>query len=239
VSGGIREYQGEEAYQALTGEIAEIFQSADFPEIIRAVDRNFGAGVYSLKLLFRDEQRKILDMILSSTLVDIDAVYRQLYMQNASLMRFLSDIGYPVTKSFQVAAEQALNAELKRAFEADTLDIDGIRGTLYEAEAAKVPLDGAGLGYTLRKSIERMTRRFSENPDDIELLAHLDAAVEMGNALPFEVVFWKTQNLYREMLKTVYPEYRFRALQREQTGGEWVRLFSSLGKKLSVRLPEE
>jgi alpha-amylase/alpha-mannosidase (GH57 family) len=239
VSGGIREYRGEEEYKALTGEIAEIFRSADFPEIIRAVDRNFGAGVYSLKLLFRDEQRKILDMILSSTLTDIDAVYRQLYMQNASLMRFLSDIGYPVTKSFQVAAEQALNAELRRAFEADTLDIDGIRGTLYEAEAAKVPLDGAGLGYTLRKSIERMTRRFSENPDDIELLAHLDAAVEMGNALPFEVVFWKTQNLYREMLKTVYPEYRFRVLQGEEKAGEWVRLFSSLGTKLSVRLPEE
>jgi alpha-amylase/alpha-mannosidase (GH57 family) len=238
VSGGIREYQGEEAYQALIGEIAEIFQGADFPEIIRAVDRNFGAGVYSLKLLFRDEQRKILDMILSSTLVDIDAVYRQLYMQNASLMRFLTDIGYPVTKSFQVAAEQALNAELKRAFEADTLDIDGIRGTLYEAEAAKVPLDGAGLGYTLRNSIERMMIQFREDPDDIELLAHLNAAVEMGNALPFEVVFWKTQNLYWEMLKTVCPEYRFRALQREQTGGVWVRLFSSLGEKLSVRLPE-
>ena len=239
VSGGIREYRGEEEYQALTREIAEIFQSADFPEIIRAVDRNFGAGVYSLKLLFRDEQRKILDMILSSTLVDIDAVYRQLYMQNASLMRFLSDIGYPVTKSFQVAAEQALNAEFKRAFEADTLDIDGIRGTLYEAEAAKVPLDAAGLGYTLRKSIERMMLRFRENPDDIELLAHLDAAVEIGNAPPFEVVFWKTQNLYWGMLKTVYPEYRFRVLQGEEAAREWVRLFSDLGTKLSVRLSEE
>jgi hypothetical protein len=84
-----------------------------------------------------------------------------------------------------------------------------------------------------------MMLRFRENPDDIELLAHLDAAVEMGNALPFGVVFWKTQNLYWEMLKTVYPEYRFRAGQGEKTAGEWVRLFSSLGTKLSVCLPEE
>jgi alpha-amylase/alpha-mannosidase (GH57 family) len=239
VSGGIREFQGEEVYEAMAKAISEIFRSADFPGIIRAMDRNFGANVYSLKLLFRDDQRKILDMILAATMSDVDAVYRQLYMQNAPLMRFLSDIGYPATKSFHVSAELALNGELKRAFEAETLDIDAIRGTLYEAEVTKVSLDGAGLGYTLGKTIERMMSRFSENPEDIALLADLDAAVGMGNAMPFEVAFWKTQNTYWEMLQEVYPGFRVRAGQGDEDAGEWVRLFSALGGKLSVRLSEE
>jgi len=238
VSGGIREFRGKESYESLAAEMAEIFAGADFPEIIRAVDRNFGAGVYSLKLLFRDEQRKILDMILAATMTDIDGVYRQLYMQNAPLMRFLSDIGYPASKSFHAAAELALNGELKRAFQAETLDIDAIRGTLYEAEGVKITLDGAGLGYTLRKTIERMMLAFHENPDDIVLLAQIDAAVEMGTSLPFEVTFWKTQNLYWEMLETVLTEYRSRAALGDEDAGEWVRLFSSLGTKLSVALPE-
>ncbi|MGA6993191.1 MAG: DUF3536 domain-containing protein [Candidatus Deferrimicrobiaceae bacterium] len=239
VSGGIRAYRGEEAYESMAAEMSEIFAGADFPEIIRAVDRNFDVGVYSLKLLFRDEQRKILDMILAATMADIDAVYRQLYMQNAPLMRFLSDIGYPASKSFHVAAELALNGELKRAFQAEPLDIDAIRGTLYEAEGAKVTLDGAGLGYTLRNTIERMMLAFRENPDDIVLLAQIDAAVEMGNSLPFEMTFWKTQNLYWEMLEAVFPRYRSRAAMRDEGAGEWVRLFSSLGANLSVALPEE
>jgi alpha-amylase/alpha-mannosidase (GH57 family) len=238
VSGGIREFQGEKGYEAMAEEISEIFRGADFPEIIRAVDRNFGANVYSLKLLFRDEQRKILDMILAATMSDVDAVYRQLYRQNAPLMRFLSDIGYPATKFFHVSAELVLNGELKRAFEAETLDIDAIRGTLYEAEVTKVSLDGAGLGYTLMKTIERMMSWFSENPDDIALLADLDAAVGMGNAMPFEVAFWKAQNTYWEMLQEVYPKFRLRAGQGDEDAGEWVRLFSALGEKLSVRLPE-
>jgi len=238
VSGGIREYRGEEAYESMAAEMSDIFAGADFPEIVRAVDRNFGSGVYSLKLLFRDEQRKILDMILAASMADVDAVYRQLYMQNAPLMRFLSDIGYPGLKSFHVAAELALNEELKRAFQAEPLDIDGIRGTLYEAEGVNVPLDGAGLGFTLRKTIERMMLVFRENPDDIVLLAQIDAAVEMGNSLPFEVTFWKSQNLYWEMLETVYEEYRSRAASGDEGGGEWIRLFSSLGTKLSVALPE-
>jgi hypothetical protein len=238
VSGGVRAYRGEEAFEALAAEISEIFAGADFPEIIRAVDRNFGANVYSLKLLFRDEQRKILDMILASTMADIDGVYRQLYMQNAPLMRFLSDIGYPASKSFHAAAELTLNGELKRAFHAETLDIEAIRGTLYEAEGVKITLDGAGLGYTLRKTIERMMGAFRENPEDIVLLAQIEAAVEMGNSLPFEVTFWKTQNLYWEMLQEVYPGFLSRVAQRDEDTGEWVRLFSSLGAKLSVALPE-
>jgi alpha-amylase/alpha-mannosidase (GH57 family) len=238
VSGGIREYQGEEAYESLAAEISEIFAGADFPEIIRAVDRHFGTGVYSLKLLFRDEQRKILDMILASTMADIDGVYRQLYMQNAPLMRFLSDIGYPPSKSFHAAAELALNGELKRAFQAETLDIEAIRGTLYEAAGVKIALDGAGLGYTLRKTIERTMLAFCENPEDIVLLAQIDAAVEMGTSLPFEVTFWKTQNLYWEMRETVFARYRSRAAQGDESAGEWIRLFTALGKKLSVTLPE-
>jgi len=239
VSGGIREYQGMEAYEALAEEITEIFKTADFPEVIRAVDRNFGAGVYSIKLLFRDEQRKILNTILEANMADVDAIYRQLHQQTAPLIRFLSDTGLPVAKSFHIAAELALNAELRRAFEGDILDIAEIKGILYESEVEKVAFDGAGLGYTLRKTIERMMLRLRENPDDIDRLAHLDAAVDMGNALPFEVVFWKTQNVYWEMLKEVCPGYRFRARHGDEKAKEWVRLFFSLGTRLSVRLPEE
>jgi len=238
VSGGIRAYQGEEAYESMAAEMSEIFAGADFPEIIRAVDRHFDVGVYSLKLLFRDEQRKILDMILAATTADIDAVYRQLYMQNAPLMRFLSDIGYPTLKSFHAAAELALNGELKRFFQTEPIDIDAIRGALYEAEGVKIPLDGAGLGYTLRKTIERMMLAFLENPDDIVLLAQIDAAVEMGNSLPFEVTFWKTQNLYWEMRETVFAGYRSRAALGDEGAEEWIRLFTSLGTKLSVAIPE-
>jgi alpha-amylase/alpha-mannosidase (GH57 family) len=238
VSGGIRRFQGEKAYQAMVEEITRVFKSADFPDVIRAVDRNFGENVYSLKLLFRDEQRKILDMILAATMSDVDAVYRQLYMQNAPLMRFLSDVGYPATKSFQASAELALNGELKRALEAEALDIEAIRGTLYEAEMTKVPLDEAGLGYTLMKTIERMMGRFRENPGDISLLADLDAAVGMGNAMPFQVSFWKTQNSYWEMLQEVYPGFRSRAGTGDEDAGEWIRRFSALGAKLSMRLPE-
>ena len=238
VVGGIREYRGEESYRALAGEIGAIFQGGDFPEVIRAVDRNFGQGTYSLKLLFRDEQRKVLDSILEENMEDVDSVYRQLYMQNAPLMRFLSDIEYPVTKSFRVAAELALNAELRRVFTEDLLDVERIKGVLQEAVAAQIAFDGPGLGYALRKTIERMMGRFLEDPDDLDMLRRLNAAVEMGNDLPFEVTFWKSQNLFFEVLQSIAPRYRERAGRNDADAPEWLALFSSLGEKLFVHVPE-
>ena len=42
VSGGIRDFQGGEAYETLTREIGEVFKTADLPEVIRTVDKHFG-----------------------------------------------------------------------------------------------------------------------------------------------------------------------------------------------------
>ncbi|OGP54939.1 MAG: glycoside hydrolase, partial [Deltaproteobacteria bacterium RBG_13_52_11] len=55
---GVGDYQGEEAYQAMTHEICDPFDEGDLPKTIRLMDKHFGSSPYSLKSLFRDEQRK-------------------------------------------------------------------------------------------------------------------------------------------------------------------------------------
>jgi hypothetical protein len=65
---GVRAYAGDEAYKALVDEITEPFTRADFPEILRYIDKHFGRSTYSLRSLFRDEQRRVLNLILESTL---------------------------------------------------------------------------------------------------------------------------------------------------------------------------
>ena len=63
LSGGVRKFPGEEAYQILVQEVTQAFSRADIPEVIRTLDRVFGRDIFSLKSLFRDEQRKILNQI--------------------------------------------------------------------------------------------------------------------------------------------------------------------------------
>ncbi|MGE3312187.1 MAG: DUF3536 domain-containing protein, partial [Limisphaerales bacterium] len=67
VNGGVRYFRGEEAYQELVGEMTEAFNRAEFPQVIRLMDKHFGESFYSLKNLVRDEQRKVLSQVLSAT----------------------------------------------------------------------------------------------------------------------------------------------------------------------------
>ncbi|HEX8986175.1 MAG TPA: DUF3536 domain-containing protein, partial [Bryobacteraceae bacterium] len=233
VSGGVRRFVCEEAYEAAMQEITQAFRQADFAQFIRVVDREFGPGTYSLALLFRDERRKVLRQILESSLGDAEAAYRQIYQNHVSLMRFLASIGMPAPKGLEMAAEVTLNTDLKRAFEEINLDLGRIAALVDEAQVAKVPFDEPTLEFALRKTLERLAERLAAAPQSREALEMLDAATAVARSLPFEVALWRVQNIYHHLLMTVYQE-------RESEGGAesqaWVQTFRALGAKLSVRV---
>lgn len=236
LSGGVSEFRGEEAYQILVQEVTQAFSRADIPDVIRTLDRGFGRDIYSLKSLFRDEQRKILNQILGKTLGEVEAVYRQVYEQYAPLMRFLSDLRAPFPKSFQTAAEFTLNSSLRQALEAEELNLNQIRSLLEEAQVLGVPLDGVSLGYSFKGRIERIALQFQSNPKDISFLQKLDAAVGLARSLVFPVDFWRVQNIYHGILQMTYPEFRRKAENGEGDAQTWVGQFTALGEKLHCRI---
>ena len=124
VNGGVQKYLSAESYQALIHEAAEPLTRADFAEVIRLMDRRFGESHYSVRSLFRDEQRKTLDLILSATLGEAETLYRQIYEHRAPMMRFLTALHIPLPKAFQSAAEIVLNGYLRRAFEQEEIDTE-------------------------------------------------------------------------------------------------------------------
>lgn len=236
VNAGVREYQGEEAYQVMLQEMTQTFSGADFPEVIRLLDKHFGTSTYSIKDLFLDEQRKVLDNILESALSEIEAAYYQVYEHHYPPMRFISELGNPIPKSFQSAAEFILNSGLRKAVSGDSLDLERIRSILDETRTWKVELDTEGLSYLLQWTLERMMAKLVTTPKDIDFLKELLAAAEMLHLLPFPVDLWKVQNLYHEMLKSIYPEFQTRAQQGDEAAQEWLSRFVSLGQQLSIRI---
>ena len=235
VNAGVREYQGEEVYQQMAQEVTQTFSKADFSEVIRLLDRHFGTSTFSLKSLFRDEQRKVLGYILESTLSEIEAAYRQLYEYHFSPMRFLSDLGTPVPKAFHSAVEFVLNTDLRRALSSETLEIDRIKNLLDEAKAWNVELDTEGLGYLLQQTLEELMTRFMSTPKDSALLSNLVDTVALARSAPFTVDLREVQNRYYEMLKDTYVEIQKKAQQGDERAAEWVNYFVSLGQKLRIR----
>ena len=102
-----------------------------------------------------------------------------------------------------------------------------------------IQLVSAGLGFPLQKRIDAIANDFREKPDDLGLLHRFEEAVEMGHDLPFEVLFWGAQNIYFELLQTVYPGFLTKSREGDEQAALWIGLFRSIGKKLSFVVPED
>ena len=237
MNAGVRAYQGKEKYKALKQDLTDPFNSADFPEVIRLLDKHFAESTYSLRSIFHDDQRKILNIIMQSTLTEAEAAYRQIYETHAPMMRFVSDLRVPLPRAFSMAAEFALNSSLRSALEdSDNLDFTRINALLDEAHANNVTLDDTTLGFALRKTIKRLSQQFLENSDNVELMKKLEAAAGLARSLPFEVNVWRSQNNFYQMLHKICPAWLERALANDPIAREWVEHFVALGRNLSVKI---
>src|SRR5262249_18667232 len=153
--------------------------------IIRQMDRHFGASHYSLKSLFRDEQTRILNQILTAAREDIHASYRHIADRFAPLTRFLADLHWPVLKGLNVAMEIVVNSELRHQFDSDQLDVERVRSLLAECEASKIPLAVDELAYAFAGHMDRLSDRFDQSSDEIEVLDRFVNATTLARALPF------------------------------------------------------
>jgi hypothetical protein len=239
MNAGVRAYAGEEQYNNLKTELEDSFKHADFAEVLRVLDRHFDESTYSLRSIFHDDRRIILDAITKSTLSEAEAVYRQLFETHAPMMRFVADLRVPLPRAFQMAAEFALNGSLRRAFEnADNMDFSRISSLFGEARSANVALDGPTLGFALQNTIKRLSERLLEDPDDVDLIKTLEAAAALTKNLPFEVRVWSAQNKYYEMLQKVFPEQLEKSLTGDATAKKWVEHFAALGQNLSIKVEQ-
>jgi hypothetical protein len=234
LNAGVSTYTNKDSYNNMVRDITNTFSTGEFAEVIREMDKHFGTSCYSLRYLFRDEQRKVLNGILESTLSEVEALYRQVYDHHGPLMHFMIDLGNPLPKPYQTAAELIINADLRREFTVGGLNSDRITQLIEESSAWNVELDEEGLGFTLQQTIEEIMERYTDTPNDITLLQELIAAVELARSLPFEVNLWKVQNIYYTMLKTIYPTFQKMAERGDKPTEEWILLFNTLGGRLSL-----
>jgi alpha-amylase/alpha-mannosidase (GH57 family) len=236
---GVRAFGGSEQFAQLNQSLAEAFENADLAEAIRLMDKGFGTETYSLKDLFKDEQRRVVTEILKSTLGEAEAAYGQLYGNHAPLMRFLMSCGIPLPREMKSTAEYALNSLLRREFSQAELNFGHIRNLVSEAAVAGVTLDNTTLEFTLRKTLERLSDRFVAAPFDLPVLQHFRDAIGGARTMPFTLVFWSMQNASYEILQREYSHMLRRARAGDDNAKEWTDSFRQLADLLSLKVQAE
>jgi alpha-amylase/alpha-mannosidase (GH57 family) len=219
------------AFEAFASQAAEQVQLAQFPEVIRLLDSYFGRAGYSLTSLFSDEQRRIVQLILKSTLSDIETSLTSIYDDHASLLHYLSQAGLPKPPALTLAADFAINAGLRRAMEGDPIDLALMRSFLSLAKSNHVPLETATLSYIADQRMKHLMIDLQNSSGSLEILEQALALARTLIELPFDLNLWQAQNIWYEILRASHSGLTALAAADLPS---WDKNFSELGACLSI-----
>jgi alpha-amylase/alpha-mannosidase (GH57 family) len=236
MNGGVQAHVSDEHYGELVRTAEEAFDRADFTEVLRLMNEAFGESNYTIRSLFRDEQHKVMRLVLAPTLSAMDEQYRQIYEQHAALIRFLASAALPVPRRLHTPANFVLNAVFRAAAEAEPPDVERMRATVEEARQVGITLDQLTLSWVLEQTLERLARTWAMQPRDIEHVVLLEQVVQVVGDLPFEVNLAEAQNVFYGLLQEVRPGVLQAAESGDGDARRWVSAFDSLGQQLRVRV---
>jgi alpha-amylase/alpha-mannosidase (GH57 family) len=236
VSAGIKFFESDSKYLALVAEAKAAFERGDFPNVVRHFDRFFGSSLYSLKDLFKDEQKKMVDVIMSDNMQETEERFARLYRQNYPLMCFLADLHMPMPEVLVSIAQFVQDRSIRRALSsAGRIQTQVVRQHLNEAAKWGVTLDGAGLGRVIEQVIETKIRAFQADDGNVDKLEELLDLVVLDGEVPIKTQLGPVQNWF-------FLWYKSSARKKDPAtmpdGERWRQTVERLGQKLRVRLPD-
>ncbi len=236
VIGGVHEHGTDEDFVNINQKIKDAFMKSDVPEVISLMDKYFGTHNYSLRHLFRDEQRKILDQILRSAIEDTENSLRQIYGYYYPVMNFMNDVHVPLPGILTSIAGFIQNTDIRQLLESEDFDPGRLQKLIEEVKRWHVDLDKGTICLAAGRKINSLMEELSRSPADASLLETARITLEILGALSLKLNLWEAQNIYFSIGKQLYNDMLDRAEKGEPDSKRWVEHFNGLGYHLGVRI---
>jgi alpha-amylase/alpha-mannosidase (GH57 family) len=233
-NGGIRRSSAEGSYQAMKKEIFSAFEHADFGLLVRLMTNHFGMNNYSLLNLFRDQKRKVLNLVGAKMLEDFEARHKEMYEESRVLMAFLQESGVPLPSVFLNVAELVLTADLQREFMSERIDVEAIRNTANTLHRFGLEPASEGLEFAVRRRLESMAGDLYRQPSNLLLLKNMEDVVAAVQSIPLTVDLWAIQNTLFRMRGKIDEDTPSKL--EEQDAEEWIGRFRHIADMLSFNL---
>ncbi len=233
VSGGIRYFDSESRLEYTFKELERAFSIADFAEVIRVIDRHFGSSSYSIRTLFRDQQRRVLNIVMSTVLGELESAIGRLYKEHTPVMRFLNELKTPLPKVYRALAEFDRNMAFKRILNDEIINFDALDLILNEAKEYNLNLDTTELFHISKEALLRLFKEAFNNPKDVIVLDDILNLLWIITKLPEKGDLSEAQNLYFDIYYKIKDDI-IKPLDSEED--DWLTPFKEIGKLLNIGL---
>ena len=235
----IKEFSTEAEYTRIQKELIKNFLINPLTEIIRAIDEYFGKEYFTLKDIFIEERRKILDILLKDKMDKFAQTYKELYSDGKAPIYQMQSLGLSVPDEFKLAAGYALARQFNDLMNESKTYIDPeviqqAADICFEAKKIGVEIDKAPtskmFSYKLLQNINRLAN--SIEPHQAEATLEIFDFIEK---LDLDVEIKEAQNTYFNRIFHELGSYidNMKDIKNE-TDKEFVEKLLDIGKKLNV-----
>ena len=113
----IKEYSSPEEFSEIQKNLTSTFMNYPLTEIIRSLDENFGSEYYTLKDIFIEERRKILNIMIQGKTNKFSGLYKDIYEDGKASIFHFKNLGLNPPDEFKIAAKYVLGMEFNRQLE--------------------------------------------------------------------------------------------------------------------------
>ncbi|HKQ05127.1 MAG TPA: DUF3536 domain-containing protein [Blastocatellia bacterium] len=233
--GGVRELEDEASFAQMRRDIKEAFDRSDLAEIIRLMDKHFETHNYSLWHLFRDEQRRVWDRILKTTLDEVAGSFRSIYGHHYPIMRAMREQRAPIPKALLVTAEMTINSDLRRAIEQTEFDAAQVAGLIEEVNRWRFEVDRTTLGFVASRRAQSLIEQFRCAPQASAPLEQLHAMLTALEGLELGLDLFKVRNQLFVTSKQMLGEMIERNTNGDRNATSWIERFIRLSDYLRLK----
>lgn len=107
----IKEFSDENEYLNIQKELFRVFMLNPLTEIIRALDECFGREYFTLKDIFIEERKKILQIMLQGKMQKFAQTYQEMYNEGKSSIYHMQSLGLSIPDEFKISAGYTLSKQ--------------------------------------------------------------------------------------------------------------------------------
>ncbi len=238
INGGARPFMGHEAFDLMQAEITAEFERGQLASVLQLMAKHFGHNNYSVWHLFRDEQRRVLDIILADTMTAAGTSLRRIAGESGGLMNLLRALNHPVPPEILNAVTYVVNEDLRGEFSGGEPDVKRLAALVRQVEHWSLSVDSGALGFLVAGWLNARLEEARENPGGGRTFERIEGVFDVIGPLRLGLDLWKGQNAYFGIGRTAYPAMKVKAAAGDASAQRWIESFRRLGGYLKVRVAE-
>ncbi len=235
----IKEYSDDIEYNKMKNDLIKNYMLNPLTEIIRALDENFGKDYFTLKDIFIEERRKILQRLLKDKMEKFAQIYQDMYDEGKGSIYHMQSLGLAIPDEFKIAAEYALS----RKFNELIKDSNGFVEPAVLQQATDINYEAKSMGIKLDKqpSNKIFSKKILQNINRLAYsfeIQQADVVLELFDyveKLELEVDISEAQNIFfSKIYMNIEDIILSSANTKRNSDKRFAEMLLDIGSKLNI-----